>query len=673
MGSDNSKKYKMKYQENPDIDNKNINRDSPEKNDPKSQKIITQKMVTVIIPLKSGFWEKSYNIETSLSQIASDFLQENNMNNIPKDRLIEWSFKNNPLNMDSSPLKSLINEDTNTIHIAQEIKTIPGKEKVEINEQIDIVGKPFYMPFLIFTFEAKKKLIKTRAYNQEQIKQIQLDKFGIDSAYCNGNNSLYISGGLDQATNEEIDLFWEIDLSENLFCPPVQMTTPKKNHSMIYSEKKVYIIGGDDLKTMIFDVATRKISELGNLNYKRYEPSLIRHGNYLFCFDTSRKYLDNLEKNVFNFEKIDLSFNSGKWELVSPQISPNLTNSVFCQKFFGVVEDFRENIIFVGGIYDYDFKENDEKDKRMNLQYNINKNMMEESDLQFEEISFSEKTFLPLDNKIYCLLPNFNKHSPKLVYFYKDKNNVYVDEFHHNSKQKKRIINRTIQVSPFYGFNLNMPTFKNGIIVDDKGYQETIKDPNLNYFNKNNNNNNIDNINNDDNDNDNYKINTPPVKENKINEVKMKDIVIDIPDNSNINNSKNQEILKAAKNIKKNNDNDNDNIQKNNSNSGNSIMSSQRPLLSNKPEEKEKEKEKKIGKFAEIKTNYYIDKSIPLSKFHSSNYIPLNNRDNAISYKDIKNIKRMKMNIIPAKKYNEKSLRRQRSEIYKEEINEFKV
>ena len=29
---------------------------------------------------------------------------------------------------------------------------------------------------------------------------------------------------------------------------------------------------------------------------------------------------------------------------------------MFCQKFFGVVEDFRENIVFVGGMYDKDIK-----------------------------------------------------------------------------------------------------------------------------------------------------------------------------------------------------------------------------------------------------------------------------------------------------------------------------
>ena len=99
---------------------------------------------------------------------------------------------------------------------------------------------------------------------------------------------------------------------------------------MIYIQKKVYIIGGDDVNTMIYSEDDKEITHWANLNYKRFEPSLIRHDNFLFCFDTSRKYINNFENNI-NFEKIDLFSRSEDWELVTPQISPNIVNCLFCR------------------------------------------------------------------------------------------------------------------------------------------------------------------------------------------------------------------------------------------------------------------------------------------------------------------------------------------------------
>ena len=463
MGSTDSRSIKYKYKEKPNIEKREgeevIQNNLEQVNNVNSD----SKQITVIIPLISGgCWEKTYNIETSLNQIAMDFKMENNMNSIQRNHYIEYSFKNNPIDMNNTSLRNLIDEDTTTIHIATEIKSIPGTEKLDALENIEIVGKPFFEPFLIFTFEIQKKLIKIRNYNSDKIKEKELDKFGINSAYCNGNNHLFISGGVDPMTNENIGLFWDFDLTQNSDFSPIKMF-PKKNHSMLYSQKKVYIIGGDDVNTMIYNEDNKEITHWANLNYKRFEPSLIRHDNFLFCFDTSRKYINNFE-NIINFEKIDLSSPSEEWELVNPQISPNIVNCLFCQKFFGVVEDFRENIIFVGGIYDNDNKENDNnKNEFMNLQYNISKNLIEKSDIPFNDISFGEKCFFPIDDKTCFILPNFNRRSPNVVYFYKDKNMIEIKTYHPNSHLKKKLNKLKItQLKPsFIGLNFDMPISQN--------------------------------------------------------------------------------------------------------------------------------------------------------------------------------------------------------------------
>ena len=77
MGSE----YNKNDQYNKD---KTIN-ESPNKIHQDKLEITNQKLITIIIPLISGDnWKKIYNIETSLSQIASDFELDNNMKEMQK-------------------------------------------------------------------------------------------------------------------------------------------------------------------------------------------------------------------------------------------------------------------------------------------------------------------------------------------------------------------------------------------------------------------------------------------------------------------------------------------------------------------------------------------------------------------------------------------------------------
>ena len=631
MGSEDSKYYNKENNKK----NKDITKEIKEENIEK--KNLKANTVNVVIPLNLGFWEKSYNIETPLSQIASDFQQES-INNFKKNYYFEWSYKNNPIEMNLNPLKTIINEDTNKIYLMNKIKPVLGKENSEINGTINIVGKPFSDPFVIFIFEAQKKVIKIRMYNQEKIKEIGLNKYGVDSAYCNANNHLYISGGVDLSTKESIDLFWDIDLMNNIFNDPIKMF-PKKNHSMIYIDKKVYIIGGDDVNTSFYDEEDKDIKQWSNLNYRRFEPSLIKHGDYLFCFDTSKKYVNNFS-NEFNFEKINLKSKSAEWELVNPQISPDVYSSVFSQKFFGVVEDLSENIIFIGGMMD----NNDiNKNECMNIQYNINNNIIEKSIIEFKEISFNEKTFLPLNNKTYFVLPNFNKRSPKVIYFYRDKNFVEINEFHTSTTNKIDLEKiQTTQIKPsLNGLIFDQPTShkrnsKSSINIEIKIPDKGKKINNNNLFNE------IQRTVTETIKPDNTKMDIM-IKNNILtSELTHKDSFIY---NSNLSllNSQKEEI-KKKKQEKENN-----------------------PKKGDKAEEIKSEKENRIKKYqTQIKKEndtyvnyqfYYIEKPVSLVKFHSCNYNPLNEISNSnTNYNKIKNIK--KKDIILPKTINRRSLKR---------------
>ena len=107
---------------------------------------------------------------------------------------------------------------------------------------------------------------------------------------------------------------------------------------MIYFNQNVYIIGGDNEKTIIYDTTKIAFSDWQNLNQKKFEPSLIISNSNLYCIDSSMKYSSEL-----NIEKIDISKTTSQWEIIKPKINYDIKEFIFAQKFFGLIEDKNEN------------------------------------------------------------------------------------------------------------------------------------------------------------------------------------------------------------------------------------------------------------------------------------------------------------------------------------------
>ena len=430
----------------------------------KKEEIISPISQNILVKIKidDGYWEKEYNKETLLNKIESDFKE---VNIIKRNHYIEFSYNKIPIQMDSRQLNTIIKEGQNEIIFEKEIKQIPGTKKKEIIEPVDYIGKPLYNPFEIYIFEIRKKIISKIKYSKEKERIFELNKIGIDSAYCNGTNHLFISGGIDPSSGEILNLFLDFDLINKKFNENIiNMPIPKKNHRMIYINNKVYIIGGNDETTMIYDINDNNIREWVKLNKKKFEPSLIKYNNYLFCIDSSQKYLNN-----YNFEKIDIYEENPEWEEVKPKISPDILNLNFSQKFFGIVEDKYENLIFIGGIYDNNMENNYNNNKEyFNLQYNVEENLIEKSNIylknnNLKEINLNEKSFSPIDNNKYIIFPDFIRRSPKILYYYKDKNTLEINAYHSNPRLTK-IANQNRIISleeSLKEIDFNMPNLNN--------------------------------------------------------------------------------------------------------------------------------------------------------------------------------------------------------------------
>ena len=427
----NSKKNSEK-DENNNINNSNNIEEKDENNNSLNISEKKEKIITVKIKSQTDIWEKKYNIKTPLNQIESDFQKGiNNENNT-----IKFILNNSPLIMDSRPLESIITEeDEKEIIIEQKIKEIfPNNEKLENIETTDYIGRPIANPFEIYVFDIKKKLIKRLKYAIEKIKILELDKYGINSSFCNGMNHLFISGGTNPVTNDAINLFWDLDIENSVLKKKIRMPIPKQNHNMIYFQENVYIIGGDDEKTMFYDVKNMVIGDWPSLNQKKFKPSLIIYNDLLFCIDSSQKFLPE-----YNIEKIEMVKTDSEWEIVKPKINNDISKFIFSQKFFGLIVDKNENIIFLGGIFD-----NDNLDDDLILQYNVKKNLIEKGEKlnlvginDIKNLILDEKSFLKIDENTSVIFPYFISREPKILYYYKDKNQLQMKLYHSNPNLTK--------------------------------------------------------------------------------------------------------------------------------------------------------------------------------------------------------------------------------------------
>ena len=423
--------------------------------------------VLIQISLKDGgFWEKEYNKTDIIQNVINDYKGQYN-EEIPEEYMSDWKHKNQSLKMNDQ-IKTLLANEIPTIFIEHKDKIKPLKLGDEIIPEI--VGKPFNNPFEVFVFNKKDKILKIQKYDNELIKTEGLDNYGPSSAYCNGNNYLFISGG--EAKNSEIlKKFWKIKL-DTQEIETFDMKE-KKNHSMIYIKGDyVFIVGGNDLKTFYFDIKESSMNDWGDLAISRTEPSLILISDHLYCFDNVNS---KGKKDELTIERTDVTLDHGNWEIIHP-ILDSLENQKINQKFFGVSKSIDDNILFLGGNMNGEYKKN-----KFNYKFNTNNKSVEISEIPFEEYNFKEKTFLPYNNNVDYILPDFNRHHPEVIFFQKNKNKLSLVKYEPSKDKNLRSGKKNI-LDFKYNFNMpsiSLPTQENNSHKENINLNSNIKGENL--------------------------------------------------------------------------------------------------------------------------------------------------------------------------------------------------
>ena len=387
-------------------------------------------------------WEETYEKEDQIKTMIDSYESKTN-NEFPKALLNK---------IKSSKDKNVTNNEE------QLINYITGYEEknfvLDQNEDIyipDIIGKPFENPFSVITYIKREKAFKFLKFTGNDDLQ-ELENYGPSSAYCNGNNILFISGG-EKNDGDYLNKFWKIDLT-NAEIETSDMA-PKKNHSMIaIPGSYVFIVGGQNKETFFFDLNENKFYGWKNLNKDRIEPALILVNNYLYCFDN----MNTNSNDKFTFEKTDIYSEDHTWEICEPNISSLKMN----QKYFGVAQ-YNGDIIFIGGNLDLEGEEDKENlNERKNYKYNINEDTIEESDIPYIDYNFKEKTFLKYNDRISYILPDFSRHHPEVMFYQKEKSVIKFLKGYSKKKleEKEKEEKNNHDFSPIkigLKFNLNQP------------------------------------------------------------------------------------------------------------------------------------------------------------------------------------------------------------------------
>ena len=380
-------------------------------------------------------WEVKIENNTKIGEVISSFNKETS-NNIPPDHIKI----NEQIIPPETLVKSIIPESKNEIILEVDSLYLPDLTECyqrDIATNTNMLGKLIEcnneLRLLIF-YRKTHGFSSNQIKNQTLINETQIKLFSKLSALCNGNNTLYISGGEDDNCIP-MKHFWTIDLStENITLHSKGMPLGKRLHSMIFiPQKYVFIIGGIDKNVYYYISDSDSFKQWIPLEEDVIEPALAYINNsYLFAFSNS---IQNNNSSV-HFHRTNLK-ETPRWQIIQPKLEND--SFQFNQKFFGCCYDYKDNkVIFFGG---NKFGLNQSViNESTSIAYDWNENQLVDSHIKHIECDLDEKTFLPFNDKYSFIIPSLNRKKINF-YFY---NNVTKEFKSMNFVPEKELLSKKI-------------------------------------------------------------------------------------------------------------------------------------------------------------------------------------------------------------------------------------
>lgn len=267
--------------------------------------------------------EGIYKSKSKLSKQASNLVNDN-LDNLVEPGLSEAEKKEEKLNY----LKSI-----GVIFRDQVMAPIPGENSIKIYS----TKKSPVSVFLMFPLDNCPEYF----YN--------------NLAYCNYKEHMFVSGGVDQGSEQQTQCFCVTQEASTykvrVLCP---LLNPKSNHSMIADQDGfIYAIGGyASADCERYNPLTNQWELLDNLKYERQRSILAiikdPNGNsYLYVFfgiNKDGQFVQSIERLNITNPNIP-----GKWEEVSYYLEEGEEADIKCYGC-GIVHFSEDQILFCGGI-----------------------------------------------------------------------------------------------------------------------------------------------------------------------------------------------------------------------------------------------------------------------------------------------------------------------------------
>ena len=308
-------------------------------------------------------------------------------------------------------ISNLIKMDKNDILIEGEI-WIEVEESLSLDDENDETFKkilqPKINPFELIEYNPLKSKIKFIECSKDFILFHSLNKFTKESAFCNSNNSLFISGG--EMAGKAINNFWIINKNDYKIIKKI-MPIEKKYHSMLYiPDSFIFIAGGNSLETLVYDIEKQVFIKWANMNKKHFQPALFNYENYVYAFSALNS--DDINKNFF--ERTNLTSDIRKWEKIFPNFDKKVDKNKLVNHFFALSKSVNGNILFIGG----------EKNNK-NYLYNPITNTFSLAPGKNAVIPFWDKTFYKISKRYNVSIPLNFCMNYKLGFVNKETQSLY--------------------------------------------------------------------------------------------------------------------------------------------------------------------------------------------------------------------------------------------------------
>ena len=213
----------------------------------------TNSKIKIIFNINDGtiIAEKYFDINTKLKNIFTFFFfnYSNKGFKLKKD----YKLSDKKINSNNTIYDLLVSKINTNKEIYIEVSKDLNKENEEIYNTILF---PKLNPFELIEYNSSLNKIRYIKCPGQTLNFCSLYKFSKESAFCNSENDLFMSGGL--YNGKTLNFFWIIN-KKNYQILKKTMPIFKKYHSMLYiPDNFVLIAGGDSLSTQIYDIENKQ-------------------------------------------------------------------------------------------------------------------------------------------------------------------------------------------------------------------------------------------------------------------------------------------------------------------------------------------------------------------------------------------------------------------------------